>query len=72
VDNGGLTPLGAHDKKGNKVLSMDTTCQKIGNTYHLQHMHTESHTNNYDVSADMDVTTNEVDKGISDSTFTVK
>jgi hypothetical protein len=39
-------------------------------TYHPQHMHTESHTNNFDVSSDMDVTTNEVDKEIDGSAFT--
>lgn len=67
-----VTHMEGKDIQGNKVLSMDATYQKIGNTYHPQHMHTESHTNNFDVSSDMDVVTNEVDKGIPDSTFAIK
>jgi len=67
-----VTHMEGKDKKGNTVLSMDATYQKIGNTYHPQHMHTESHTNNFDVSSDMDVVTNEVDRDMPDSIFVVK
>lgn len=67
-----VTHMEGKDKNGNTVLSMDATYQKIGSTYHPQHTHTESSTNNFDVSADMDVVTNEVDQEIPDSAFKVK
>lgn len=66
-----VTHMEGKDKTGNTVLSMDATYQKIGSTYHPLHTHTESHTNNFDVSSDMDVTTDEVDKGIDDSVFSI-
>lgn len=67
-----VTHMEGIDMKGNKVLSMDATYQKIGNTYHPQHVHTESHTTNFDISADMNVVTNEVNKGIPVSVFAIK
>ncbi len=71
-DTNTVTHMEGKDKNGKTVLNMDATYQKIGSTYHPLHTHTESHTNNFDVSADMDVVTDEVDKGIPDSTFAIK
>lgn len=67
-----VTHMDGTDTKGNQVLTMDATYQKIGNTYHPKHIHTESHTNNIDVYSDMDVVTNEVDQPIADSNFAIQ
>jgi hypothetical protein len=67
-----VTHLEGKDVNGNTMLSADTTYQKIGNAYHPQHMHTETHTKNIDVNSDMDVVTDEVDTNIPDSTFATK
>lgn len=67
-----VTHMEQTDTKGNTVMSMDANYQKIGSTQHVKHMHTEGHTAKYNISADMDVLTNEVDQGIPDSAFNVK
>jgi hypothetical protein len=67
-----VTHMEGDDPSGNKVLIMNATYQKMGNTYHPQHTHTESHTKNFDVNSDMDVTTNEVDQDIPVSVFSIK
>jgi hypothetical protein len=67
-----VTHMEGVDVNGNKVLSVDASYQKIGNTYHPQHVHTESHTTNFDVSADMNVITNDVNQGIPVSVFAIK
>jgi hypothetical protein len=67
-----ITHMEGLDPTGKRVLTMDATYTKIGDTYHPQHVHTESHTKNFDVSSDMDVTTNEVDQDIPVSVFSIK
>lgn len=64
-----ITHMEGVDSKGNQVLNMDMTYQKIGTATQLKHFDSQSSYKNISVNTTMDVLTNEINQNVDNSVF---